>query len=148
MESCSSTGKFNKNDRKGNMINWKIVPSGRGPQGIQLYNMLSVNNPGNTFSENWRVVLENVAFGRLQIDPRAKSISRFNELEQKLKPVIIFQPCTGKILMNDAKDDKGLKGIQLFEKTLADVNSPAWSIWSIRDPAEIDEKDNNFSMDV
>jgi hypothetical protein len=48
--------------------------------------------------------------------------------------------------MNDINNDKGKEGIQLFPKTLADINSSGWTLWSLREPVDINEKDNNFHI--
>ncbi len=152
IESCSSTGKFNPSDKKGNMINWKIVPSGRGPEGIQLYNMLSVDGMKKANSDDYEVVFENVAFARIKIDdsPDTFMIKRFREKNANLQSLVVFQPCTGKIMMNDIEHDKagGKNGIQLYSKKLSELNGPVAQFWSIRDPAEINEKDRNFPIDV
>jgi hypothetical protein len=73
-------------------------------------------------------------------------LKRFREMDAELKSVVIFQPCTGRILMNDINSDKGKEGIQLLPKTLADINSSDWTLWSLREPADINEKDNNFPI--
>jgi hypothetical protein len=143
--SCSSTGKFNIAERLGDTITWRIVPSKRGPDGEQMYNLLSVNG---TESSKFRVVYENVVFGRAKVDIHGTNylLDRFRNLDSILKPVVIFQPCTGRILMNDAQHQRA--PIQLLDKKLSDLNSAAWALWSIRRPSEIDESNNKASIHV
>jgi hypothetical protein len=160
LEECTATKKFSPQGEHGNGIAWKIVPNGKGPEGIQLYDIMGVDGAkvGKTDSEDWRVVLPSVAFGKLKIEDTKDTflMKRFQNPDLA-DTVVIFQPCTGKMLTNDIdKDggnpmnDKEKLGCQLFEKPFSYVTSAPLPIvfWNIRDWVDVNQKDPSTPISI
>ena len=117
--------------RMGNWNKWTFKKGHLGPDGVQLYDLYSTPSTENTFSEELALIYSDIAIAvdKVNMDENSSSwITRFDEIKELGDSYILFEACTGRVLITAYGVNEG--GC-VFSP---DVHKAGW--WSIRPPVE------------
>ena len=140
IESCSPTGKYNPADVKKNFTKWIIKESGNlGPDGIKLFDLYG-HDVQSGHGDVPVKFYSDVVFAGIQATEGVNTNDIIRKAGTVYDNYIIFNPCDGKMLVGLA-DDITMREAPAY---LGTGEQPG--TWTIRDPYDVNEKDNNFPI--
>ena len=117
--------------RMGNWSKWTFKKGNIGPDGVQLYDLYSTPSTEPTYSEELALIYSDIAIAVAKVDNDENSsswITRFDEIKELGDSYVLFEACTGRVLINAYGVNEG--GCVFTP----DAHKAGW--WSIRPPVE------------